>query len=70
VPHPHNVNIIKSIWIFHHKTKSGGSFKRHKARLGGDGSSQQVSVGCDKVFSSMVKSTAIQTVLSIALSKS
>ena len=31
VPRPQNVNVIRSMWIFHHKKKSDGSFERYKA---------------------------------------
>jgi len=70
VPRPADVNIIRSMWIFCHKKRSDGSFKRHKARLVGDGSSQQIGVDCDETFSPVVKPTTIQIVLSIGLSKS
>ncbi|XP_048494364.1 uncharacterized mitochondrial protein AtMg00820-like [Beta vulgaris subsp. vulgaris] len=46
VPRPFGVNIIRSMWIFCHKQKPDGSFERHKARLVGDGRSQQVGVNC------------------------
>ena len=46
VPRPLDVNIIRSMWIFRHKEKSDGSFERHKARLVGDGKTQQVGVDC------------------------
>uniref|UniRef100_A0A803LM36 Uncharacterized protein n=1 Tax=Chenopodium quinoa TaxID=63459 RepID=A0A803LM36_CHEQI len=36
-PRPPNMNIIRSLYIFWHKTKSDGSFERHMARLVGDG---------------------------------
>lgn len=70
VPRPADVNIIRSMWIFRHKKKSDGTFERHKARLVGDGRSQQVGVDCDETFSPVVKPATIRTVLSIALSKS
>jgi len=56
VPHPHNVNVIRSIWIFTHKEKSNDSFKRHKPWLVCDGKTQQVGIDCGKTFSSVVKS--------------
>ncbi|CAJ2652014.1 unnamed protein product, partial [Trifolium pratense] len=69
VPRPPDVNVIRSMWIFRHKKKSDGSFERHKARLVGDGRSQQVGTDCDETFSPVVKPTTIRTVLTIALSK-
>ncbi|KAJ9543556.1 hypothetical protein OSB04_023263 [Centaurea solstitialis] len=70
VPRPSNANIIRSLWIFRHKTKSDGSFERHKARLVGDGVGQQNGIDCGETFSPVVKPATIRTVLSIALSKS
>lgn len=70
VPRPQNVNVIRSMWIFRHKKKSDGSFERYKARLVGDGRSQQVGLDCDETFSPVVKPTTIRIVLTIALSKS
>ena len=70
VPRPHNVNIICSMWIFRHKKRFDGSFERYKARLVGDGSSQQLGVDCNETFSPVVKPATIRIVLSIALSNS
>ena len=70
VPRPVGVNIIRSLQIFHYKRKSDGSFERYKARLVGDGKSQQVGVDCGETFSPVVKPATIRSVLSIALSKS
>ncbi|XP_020538009.2 uncharacterized mitochondrial protein AtMg00820-like [Jatropha curcas] len=47
VPRPPNVNVIRSMWIFHHKYKSDVSFERYKARLVGDGNTQQQGIDCD-----------------------
>lgn len=70
VPHPPNVNVILSIWVFRHKKNGGGTFQHHKARLVGDGRSQQVGVDCTETFSPMVKPATTRTVLSIVFSKS
>ena len=69
VPRPSRVNIIRCMWIFCHKTNSDRSFARYKARLVGDGSSQQVGVDCLETFTPVVKPTAIRVVLSLALSR-
>ncbi|KAK2361886.1 hypothetical protein QL285_086993 [Trifolium repens] len=69
VPRPNDVNIIRSMWIFTHKEKSDGSFERHKARLVGDGKTQQVGIDCGETFSPVVKPATIRTVLSLSLSK-
>lgn len=70
VPRPSNVNIIRSMLIFRHKKNSDGSFEHYKARLVGDGRSQQVSVDCTETFSQVVKPATIRIVLTLALSKS
>ena len=70
VPKSSNTNIIRSMWIFRHKNNSDGSFERYKARLVGDGRSQQVGIDCIETFSPVVKPATIRTVLSIAISKS
>nr|GFA10043.1 copia protein [Tanacetum cinerariifolium] len=70
VPHKPNMHIIHSMWIFRHKLKSDGSFERYKARLVGDGRSQQVGVDCSETFILVVKPATIRVVLSLALSKS
>ncbi|GKC67352.1 ribonuclease H-like domain-containing protein, partial [Tanacetum coccineum] len=70
VPRTPDMHVIRSMWIFRHKMKSGSSFERYKARLVGDGRSQQLGVDCNETFSPVVKPATIQMVLSIALSKS
>nr|GEW87827.1 ribonuclease H-like domain-containing protein [Tanacetum cinerariifolium] len=40
VPRPHNVNIVRCLWLFRHKHNADGSFNRYKARLVANGSSQ------------------------------
>ncbi|XP_071689223.1 uncharacterized mitochondrial protein AtMg00810-like [Rutidosis leptorrhynchoides] len=57
------------MWILHHKIRSDGTFERYKARLVGDGRSQQVGIDCYETFSPVVKPATIRTVLSIAISK-
>ncbi|GAA0173131.1 transmembrane signal receptor [Lithospermum erythrorhizon] len=58
------------MWIFHHKLRSDGSFERYKARVVGDGKTQQVGIDCGKTFSPVVKLATIRTVLTFALSQS
>ena len=70
VPCPSNVNVIRCMWIFCHKTNVDGSFERYKARLVVDGSSQQVGIDCIDTFSPVVKPVAIPVVLSLALASS
>jgi len=70
VPRPPDVNVICSMWILRHKYKSDGSFERYKARLVGDGKTQEQGVDCDETFSPVVKPVTIRAVLSIVVSKS
>ncbi|KAK9049562.1 hypothetical protein SSX86_031470 [Deinandra increscens subsp. villosa] len=69
VPRREGMNIVRSMWVFRHKTKSDGTLERYKARLVCDGRSQQVGVDCGETFSPVVKPTTIRTVLTLALNK-
>ena len=69
VPRPPNVNVIRSMWIFTHKVQSNGDLERHKARLVGDGKTQQLGIDCGETFSPVVKPATIRTVVSLSLSK-
>ncbi|KAJ9535464.1 hypothetical protein OSB04_un001410 [Centaurea solstitialis] len=68
VPMTHDMNIVRSMWNFRHKTNSDGSLERYKARLVCDGRSQKEDIDCGDTFSPVVKPATIRTVLSIALS--
>ncbi|XP_023750084.1 uncharacterized protein LOC111898393 [Lactuca sativa] len=68
VPKHNNMNIVRSMWIYRHKTKSDGSLERYKARLVCDGRSQKAGIDCGDTFSPVVKPATIRTVLSLALS--
>lgn len=69
VPCPYNANGIRSFYIFRHKTKSDGTFERHKALLVGDGVKQQSSADCGETFSHVVKPTTIRTMVTLDVSK-
>ncbi|GJV48893.1 ribonuclease H-like domain-containing protein [Tanacetum coccineum] len=69
VPHPANVNVVRSMWLFKHKFNADGSLSRYKARLVANGRSQQQGIDCDKTFSPVVKLATIRTVLSLAVSR-
>ncbi|GKE31540.1 ribonuclease H-like domain-containing protein [Tanacetum coccineum] len=68
VPHPANVNVVSSMWLFKHKFNANGSLCRYKARLVANGRSQQQGIDCDETFSPVVKLATIRTVLSLAVS--
>nr|GEW11786.1 ribonuclease H-like domain-containing protein [Tanacetum cinerariifolium] len=69
VPRPHNVNIVRRLWIFGHKHNADGSLNRYKARLVANGSSQLACIDVDETFSPVVKPKTIRTVLSLAISR-
>nr|GEX43842.1 lignin-forming anionic peroxidase-like [Tanacetum cinerariifolium]GEX43852.1 lignin-forming anionic peroxidase-like [Tanacetum cinerariifolium] len=69
VPHPTDVNVVRSMWIFKHKFHADGSLSRYKALLGASRCSQQHGIDCDETFSVVVKPTTIRTVLSLAISR-
>ncbi|XP_071740817.1 uncharacterized protein [Rutidosis leptorrhynchoides] len=56
--------------IFKYKFRSDGTFERYKARLVGDGRSQQVGIDCTEKFSPVVKPVTIRVVISLALANS
>nr|GEV13183.1 ribonuclease H-like domain-containing protein [Tanacetum cinerariifolium] len=68
IPCPANINVVCSMWLFKHKFNTDGSLSRYKARLVGNGRSQQHGIDCDKTFSLVVKPATIRTVLSLAVS--
>ncbi|GKB37501.1 ribonuclease H-like domain-containing protein [Tanacetum coccineum] len=65
VPHPANVNIVRSMWLFKHKFNADGLLNRYKARLVMNGHSQQQGIDCDETFSPVVKLATIHTILSL-----
>nr|GEV85458.1 ribonuclease H-like domain-containing protein [Tanacetum cinerariifolium] len=69
IPHPTNVNVVRSMWLFKHKFKAYESLSRYKARLVANGRSQQQAIDCDETFSLVVKPTTIRTILSLAVSR-
>ncbi|GJS65305.1 ribonuclease H-like domain-containing protein [Tanacetum coccineum] len=69
VPRPTNTNIVRCMWLFHHKHLADGTLSRYKARLVPNGSTQLEGVDVDETFSPVVKSGTIRTVLSLAASR-
>nr|GFB81708.1 ribonuclease H-like domain-containing protein [Tanacetum cinerariifolium] len=66
VPRPHNVNIVRCLWLFRHKHNADGSLNRYKARLVANGSSQLAGIDVDETFTPVVKPATIRTGTDIA----
>jgi hypothetical protein len=69
VPPQHGRNIIDCKCVYKVKRKVDGSLDRYKARLMAKGFKQCYVVDYEDTFSLVVKSTTIQIVLSLAISK-
>ncbi|GJX12396.1 ribonuclease H-like domain-containing protein [Tanacetum coccineum] len=69
VPRPPDTNIIRCMWLFHHKYLDDGTLSRYKARLVASGSTQLECVDVDETFSLVAKPGTIQIVLSLAASR-
>ncbi|GJW57992.1 ribonuclease H-like domain-containing protein [Tanacetum coccineum] len=69
VPRPPDTNIVRCMWLFHHKHLSDGTLSRYKARLMANGSTQVEGVDVDETFSPVVKPGTIRTVMSLAASR-
>ena len=67
VPRPPDANIIRSMWLYKHKTGADGEIKRHKSRLVANGKSQEAGLDYDETFSPVVKPVTIRSVLHLAL---
>ncbi|GKC73512.1 ribonuclease H-like domain-containing protein [Tanacetum coccineum] len=61
--------MVCSMWLFKHKFHADGTLSRYKARLAANGSSQQLGVDFDEMFSPVVKPSTIRTVLSLVVSR-
>jgi hypothetical protein len=68
VSQPADTNVVTNKWVFRHKFLPDGALDRYKARWVLHGFAPQHGVDYSETFSSVVKPTTIQTVLSIALS--
>ncbi|GJV55849.1 ribonuclease H-like domain-containing protein [Tanacetum coccineum] len=69
VPRPAGVNMALSMWLFKHKFHADETLSRYKARLVANGSSQQLGIDFDEMFSPVVTPATIHTVLSLAVSR-
>ncbi|GJT33550.1 ribonuclease H-like domain-containing protein [Tanacetum coccineum] len=61
--------MVRSMWLFKHTFDADGNLSRYKARLVANGSSQQLVVDFDGMFSLVIKPTIVRTVLSLAISR-
>ncbi|GKC35876.1 ribonuclease H-like domain-containing protein [Tanacetum coccineum] len=66
VPRPPDTNIVRCMWLFHHKHLADGTLSRYKARLMVNGSTQLEGVDVDETFILVVKPGTIYTFLSLA----
>nr|GEU81592.1 ribonuclease H-like domain-containing protein [Tanacetum cinerariifolium] len=62
-------NIVRCMRLFRSKFLADGTLSRYKARLVANGSTQVEGIDVDETFSPVVKSGAIRTVLSLAISR-
>jgi hypothetical protein len=69
VPPKKGANVIGCKWVYKVKRKSDGSIDRYKARLVAKWFKQCYEIDYEDTFSTVVKATTIQLVLSIAVSK-
>nr|GEW26048.1 ribonuclease H-like domain-containing protein [Tanacetum cinerariifolium] len=69
VPRPPDVNVVRCMWLFHHKYLADGTLSRYKARLVANGSTQLEGVDVDETFSLIVKLDTIRTILILATSR-
>ncbi|GJV10731.1 ribonuclease H-like domain-containing protein [Tanacetum coccineum] len=69
MPRPTDVNILRCMWLFHHKYLAYDTFSRYKSRLVANGSMQIEGVDVDETFRLVVKRGTILTVLSLAISR-
>ncbi|GJU71121.1 ribonuclease H-like domain-containing protein [Tanacetum coccineum] len=55
VPRPMDTNIVRCMWLFHHKYLADGTLSRYKACLVANGSTQIEGINVDETFSPVVK---------------
>lgn len=67
VPHPKNVNLIRSMWLHRHKYEGNGKLKKHKSCIITNGKSQEAGIDFNETFIPVVKPTTIRTVLHIGV---
>jgi histone deacetylase 1/2 len=70
VPRPSGCNVVTDKWIWTIKRRADGTLERYKARWVLRGFTQRPGVDYDVTFSLVVKPATVQTILSLALSRS
>lgn len=63
---PRGANIMRCHYVFTVKRKSDGSIEKFKARLVADGNTQRYGVDFNRIFSTVVKSSTLRLLLSVA----
>nr|GEW82630.1 ribonuclease H-like domain-containing protein [Tanacetum cinerariifolium] len=58
---PPDTNVVRCMWLFHHKYLADDTLSRYKARLGANGSTQLEGVDVNETFSLVVKPGTIRT---------
>lgn len=66
VPHPKDVNIIDTKWIFRNKTDEEENVVRNKAKLVAQGYTQLEGVDFDETFAPIARIEFIRTLLALA----
>ncbi|GKC32452.1 ribonuclease H-like domain-containing protein [Tanacetum coccineum] len=69
VPLPTDANIVRCMWLFHHKLLADGTLSRYKASLVANVSTQLEGIDVDETFSLVVKPETIRTILSLVTSR-
>ncbi|GKF24491.1 uncharacterized mitochondrial protein-like protein isoform X2, partial [Tanacetum coccineum] len=67
VPRASNTNVVDGKWVYRLKRDKNGAITRYKARFVAKGFRQQSVIDFHETFSSVVKSTTIRAVLSLAV---
>ncbi|GJU60549.1 putative RNA-directed DNA polymerase [Tanacetum coccineum] len=67
VPRASNTNVVDGKWVYRLKRDKNGAITRYKARFVAKGFRQQLGIDFHETFSLVVKSTAIRSVLSLAV---
>jgi hypothetical protein len=68
-PRSQGSNVVTGKWVFTHKLRVDGTLDRYKARWILRGFTQRPEVNYDEIFSPVVKSATVHTVLATAVSR-